>query len=97
MIETRDLSKPGQEVLKGGSKIPNKDKKSWIPNDTYIWNGIAALTELSEAGYDLAKFDDDKLREVFWNLYDFDKHAHWTYVKVMRRYWSKNKAQSKPK
>lgn len=97
MIETYDLSKPGYKKLDSERTVLNgrnqhKDKKGWIPCDSYIRNGIAALTELSKAGYDLANFDEDKLGEIFWNLNLFDKYAHWTYIKVMRRYWSKKKA-----
>lgn len=100
MIKTRDLSKPGRAVLKGGSKIPNKDKKGWIPDDKRIKDGIAVLSELGEAGFDLAKFDDRSLQEFFFMLALFDKHVHWTVIKVARensrRSRLKNKAR-KPK
>jgi hypothetical protein len=76
------IAKPGRKVLKVGSKIPNKIGR--IPRDEVIRNGIAALTELSEAGYDLPKITDDRLFEIWSNLEFFDLFVHWTAVKVTR-------------
>jgi len=83
-MKSTKVTKPKAKARKVGSETPNKNKIGWIPDDERIRNGIAVLSELGEAGFDLAKFDDHRLGEFFYKLALFDKHVHYTCIKVAR-------------